>query len=43
MQPPEEPPSASMGVDGEGSGSGVLETMVKSEVKKSILCMWCVG
>ena len=37
VQQPLDPPSASMGVGGEGSSSGVLEVMVKSEAKKSIV------
>jgi hypothetical protein len=37
MQPPVDPPSASIGVEGEGSESGTLVMMVKSEVKKSIV------
>ena len=36
MQEPLLPPSASIGVEGEGSDSGTLEVMVKSEVKESI-------
>lgn len=46
MQPPVKPVvlvSVSMGVEGEDSGSGTLKAMVKSETKKSIVCMWCVG
>jgi hypothetical protein len=45
VQQPLDPPSASMGVDGEGSSSGVLEVMVKSEAKKSIVVyvVRCVG
>ena len=35
-QPPEPPPLASMGVEGEGSASEMLEVMVKSEAKESI-------
>ena len=35
-QPPEPPPLASMGVEGEGSASEMLEVMLKSEVKESI-------
>ena len=35
-QPPQVPPSASMGVEGVGSNSGSMEMMEKSEVKESI-------
>jgi hypothetical protein len=37
MQPPELPPSASVGVEGEGSDSGMLVMMMKSKAKKSIV------
>jgi hypothetical protein len=36
MQPPEPPALASMGVE-EGSDSGALEVVVKSEAKESIV------
>jgi hypothetical protein len=35
-QAPPVPPSASMGAEGVGSGSGALEVVVKGETKKSI-------
>jgi hypothetical protein len=41
MQPPVDPPSASIGVEGEESESGTLEVMVKSEAKKSIVVDVC--
>ena len=42
MQPPEPCALASMGV-GEGSDSGALEVVVKSEAKKSIVVYVYVG
>jgi len=41
-QPPQDPPSASTGVEGVGSSSGALEVMVKSEAKESIV-VYVVG
>jgi len=44
MQPGLPPLLASMGVDGVGSASGVLEAMEKREAKKSIdLCLMEMG
>jgi hypothetical protein len=44
MQEPLLPPSASIGIEGEGSDSGTSEVMVKSAAKESIVvCMWCAS